>query len=637
MKINYIELNNIGPYVGVHKFDLNTNPNKNIILIGGKNGAGKTTFLKAMKYGLFGCFALGLKTITEQYLNEIKTILNNSIDDNFYIKIKFEYIEDLMPISYVFTRKWNIKNETIIETLKIASDDRDIGIIEANEISEKIRAITSPELINSYIFDGEKIGNKIENGDTALYLEDTFNSIFNINLIEQTKKDLTKQLEKIADETKSLEVIENITTIKKIDSLKSDIKLIEKNLSDAKDEQLKLIYLKKDNMNKFYELGGISEKQQKVIKEKIDSTTKVQDEMSKEIKSFLETDFPIYIVRNLLDEALSEIDKEKAYKLYFYISELENTLDESLDYLRESVSSYISSFIGDENGDFEPFQKIYDSDYVDNLKSREKSILMRIQRIKKFLNGKSADTNVYRLLKNKISKNDNTEETSNILLKCEKIDNEINSINNLITTQTHLLKNKNTELGTLYAYYEKISDTLKKSVIVNSSYDLINLCIKVCDEHIAKIKSNKLREISEYALDIFNDTIRKNGFLSNIVIDDKFNLHLFNMNKAEISVKTLSAGEMQILISSLIWAMFKSSNRREMFVFDTPLARLDKENRKNFIDKIISTISSQVVILSTDSEIVNENLDIIKDKVYKEYLLNYNTADGTTSVKEGYF
>ena len=101
--------------------------------------------------------------------------------------------------------------------------------------------------------------------------------------------------------------------------------------------------------------------------------------------------------------------------------------------------------------------------------------------------------------------------------------------------------------------------------------------------------------------------------------------------------KKLSAGEMQIMISSLIWAMFKISGRREMFIFDTPLARLDIDNRFNFIKKIISTISSQVVILSTDSEFVGKNLEVIDSRIYKRYLLEYNTKSGTTSVAESYF
>ena len=74
-----------------------------------------------------------------------------------------------------------------------------------------------------------------------------------------------------------------------------------------------------------------------------------------------------------------------------------------------------------------------------------------------------------------------------------------------------------------------------------------------------------------------------------------------------------------------------------MFIFDTPLARLDSENRTNFITKIISTISNQVVILSTDSEFVDINLKAVEDLIYKQYILEYDVKNGCTNVVEGYF
>ena len=57
MKIEKIVLYNIGPYVDKNQFDIRTDEkNKNIVLIGGKNGAGKTTFFKAIKTCLYGRF-----------------------------------------------------------------------------------------------------------------------------------------------------------------------------------------------------------------------------------------------------------------------------------------------------------------------------------------------------------------------------------------------------------------------------------------------------------------------------------------------------------------------------------------------------------------------------------------------------
>ena len=49
MRIKKIILYNIGPYIDRNIFDLSSDENRNIVLIGGKNGAGKTTFFKSIK------------------------------------------------------------------------------------------------------------------------------------------------------------------------------------------------------------------------------------------------------------------------------------------------------------------------------------------------------------------------------------------------------------------------------------------------------------------------------------------------------------------------------------------------------------------------------------------------------------
>ena len=74
-----------------------------------------------------------------------------------------------------------------------------------------------------------------------------------------------------------------------------------------------------------------------------------------------------------------------------------------------------------------------------------------------------------------------------------------------------------------------------------------------------------------------------------------------------------------------------------MFIFDTPLARLDTDNRLSFITKIVSTISSQVVILSTDSEFVGENLSAIEKNICKKLLLKYDEKLLKSEIVEGYF
>ena len=47
----------------------------------------------------------------------------------------------------------------------------------------------------------------------------------------------------------------------------------------------------------------------------------------------------------------------------------------------------------------------------------------------------------------------------------------------------------------------------------------------------------------------------------------------------ELEKRTLSAGEKQILLISIIWAIFQCSGRQVPFIFDTLLGRLDKTHK----------------------------------------------------------
>lgn len=71
MQITKLVLCNIGAYFGnQNTFNFKTNETKNVVLLGGKNGAGKTTILESLRIVLFGSMAYGFVNDNEPYFEK---------------------------------------------------------------------------------------------------------------------------------------------------------------------------------------------------------------------------------------------------------------------------------------------------------------------------------------------------------------------------------------------------------------------------------------------------------------------------------------------------------------------------------------------------------------------------------------
>ena len=70
MEISKVVLTNFKPFFGKNELDLTVNPEQNLVLIGGKNGQGKTSLLVGLVWCLYG---KGIADVDKVFKKEIKS------------------------------------------------------------------------------------------------------------------------------------------------------------------------------------------------------------------------------------------------------------------------------------------------------------------------------------------------------------------------------------------------------------------------------------------------------------------------------------------------------------------------------------------------------------------------------------
>lgn len=128
----------------------------------------------------------------------------------------------------------------------------------------------------------------------------------------------------------------------------------------------------------------------------------------------------------------------------------------------------------------------------------------------------------------------------------------------------------------------------------------------------------KVNEISQAATRI-NRSIAHDDRINEIRIEANGKMTLFGRDGKESKVD-LSAGQMQILIMSLVSALAEVTQYHAPFIIDTPLARLDSEHREGLF-RHWCNLKQQVILLSQDTEITPEVYRRLEPHIARTYLV----------------
>jgi len=192
-------------------------------------------------------------------------------------------------------------------------------------------------------------------------------------------------------------------------------------------------------------------------------------------------------------------------------------------------------------------------------------------------------------------------------------------------------------LNELMRQREKQNEEIQGVKGGSKKLELANQVTSVLNEYAKDLQRQKISQLGDNILSCFNRLIRKDDYVRHILIDENYDITLFEPDGNGIPKKLLSAGEKEIFAVSLLWGLTLTSGRQLPFIIDTPLGRLDSDHRGNLVMDFFQHAGEQMIIFSTDTEIDKKFFRVLQPHIARAYHLDYSKKERHTSISPGYF
>lgn len=652
MYLKNITLINIGAYKGYNLINFETEPKKNVLLIGGENGAGKTTLLNAIKLGLFGSYGFGYKTENSEYFKHVESILNNNAkrdqENDFSITIQFSFTDNLKVFNYELKREWKFTNTSLKETYFLMENGKFLNEQQKDLFNSKLKDIMPPQLLDFCLFDGEEIARIVTQNTLSIYLKKLIKVVFNLDLFETLEHDLDHYSKQQIDTEKLSTVEKNLLEANSEEkNLRSQIATTVRAIEYKENELSKIRQEYLVIKNDFEKYGGLKKKEREDLLHQISSLEAERKHRAEQIKQFVSSTFPFFLMRDLVEKTREQIKNEESLQL-------SNQLSEKLSI--DTLTSLLSDF--NVSNDVEQISAlktqlvdlmkptkitdvIHGASFAESVKIEQAYNITQKDLPNEYLQlliKNAEDLKTLQALKNKVNIHDTTDEFAQVIEQLDQYNLMILKLEQDLEIEKNTLVESKNQLVQVLEKIDKIKLHLRQHEKASGSLleaqKIIALSRKYRDIQI----KHKLQDVQIQATRNLKMMLRKHDYISLIQINpENYEVTLLDPHHNELEKRTLSAGEKQILLLSIIWAIFKCSGRQVPFIFDTLLGRLDKTHKAAVLSTFIPNFGKQAIILSTDSEIDEEHYKILAPYIAREYKLEFNPLEQQTAILKDYF
>ena len=632
---------------------------RSIFLIGGMNGAGKTSIMEAVTFCLYG----GKAEDIYRNINRREKAKGNAY-------VVFELVMEMEDGSELLVkRSWEAgavndpKPRDLTERLMVVRDGKRVSVQNKTIWQDFIRAVIPPGITQFFFFDGEKIQEIAADDHSEVRLKSSLEAALGIQFINRLASDIVyikheerKGFVEISDEDLEFKQSELRREKSKLtrkcherDGLRAELEGFKAQLEEAK----------KRFEATFHAAPESRESMREQEKERLLAGNR-HAQVENEARALSEKILPFSIAGKLFDGIRRQIEVEResasgeairenaaslAKRIVRVVEEPEPIYTEKLSEERMvELERRIFRLLqeGDAKASVDKVLDLSDRDsarILNRMESLENSDVFLLKPL--IEEARSLDTQI-RQLEGVGQGGTLTPAEGNLF---DELQVEMESCSTQIgrkTEQLRIVEDDILALEKRIGHIEvEIEKLYEKHNVSKEKADFIEECnsiASVLNQFIVRLRKNKVHLLQEKTFEMYRMLSSRGGLIKDITIDDKtYEVRIADRNGHEIRKSGLSAGEKEVFAVSLLWGLAQTSQLKLPIIIDTPLSRLDSTHRDNIVSSYFPNAGEQVIILSTDTEIDADYYRTLKPQLSGAGSLEFDQRQELTTFRQGYF
>lgn len=688
MYIKEIELNNFRIYKGSNKLSLLPEYDKNIIIISGKNGFGKTTFLMSLVWCLYG---RQMEKVDELYEKEIRDkgnytkYISNSLnrkayedgETEFSVSVTFSDVKipDITCNEVTIKRSYNVVSNTS-DRVEVLIDGYQNQLIEdltkENQKGEEIfiRDFILPiEIAKFFFFDAEKIVSlaEINSNNQRRQLSKAYSEVLGIQKYEDLKANLEEKQDEYRRRSAKPEEKEELNQLHAdIENTKIEIEKLIENIDDLKHERnqkekeaedIQRRLIKEGDKMTLDELNLLKEEQTNLEQKKTEVQENLKDyfdiipfalagetlmNISEQItneRNLIEQKYKQEDVNSKINQIKQEIEKQRVEERLVFDTNVRDFYESQIVKL---VKKHFFSDMPDVPDNFKALHDFSNSEtnefnqLVNSIKHSFKETFARLNTEYSYL--KNQLDSISRKIRD-AEKSAEDEYIAELRSKKEILDRRIISVSNEIDTINQKIGELNNQVKILKQKQEILRKRIDESSEYSEKEQKTKQIINRLQNFIALFKEEKKKSLEEKMLKGLNTLMHKKDFITKVGVDisltgEDIDISLYNKSNKLIDKGSLSMGERQMYASALLNALVDESDIEFPVFIDSPMQKFDEQHAENIIKHFYPNVSKQVVIFPLiNKELTEKEYKQLHTKVCKTYLIN-NITNEKSEFKE---